>query len=57
MNAEDLRTAAREAESLARIVSYGPDKRRLLARAEDLLRQAEELDRRAGPRQQPGRRH
>jgi hypothetical protein len=39
---EDLRKQADEAEALARLVSYAADKERLLARAAELRRQADD---------------
>ena len=47
--AAELLRRAREAEELAAVVSYGPDKDRLLRQAEDLRRQAERGD--PGPRE------
>lgn len=42
---EDLIKEAEEAERLAAMVSYAPDKKRLMARAQELRRQAEALRR------------
>jgi hypothetical protein len=41
-SAADLNRRADEAERLARLVAYAPDKARLLKQAEDLRRRAEE---------------
>lgn len=50
MKPEDLRSEAEAAELLANIVSYAPDKARLTARAAELRRQADALERGApGP--------
>jgi hypothetical protein len=42
---EDLIKEAEEAERLAALVSYAPDKKRLTSRAQELRRQAETLRR------------
>ena len=42
---EELIKAAEEAERLAAVVSYAPDKKRLTTRAQELRRQAEALRR------------
>lgn len=46
MTAEDLRKEARAAEFMAAVVSYRPDKTRLLGRAAELRRRADELEER-----------